>query len=74
MDKASGIRAAVCGGIGAIGGFLSSLFGGWTNDLTTLIIFMAVDFVTGLIAAAIGKSKTAGFPALWAGWGWRRSA
>lgn len=57
MDKAIGIRAAVCGGIGAIGGFLSSLFGGWSNDLTTLIIFMAVDFVTGLIAAAIGKSK-----------------
>ena len=42
MDKASGIRAAVCGGIGAIGGFLSSLFGGWTNDLTTLIIFKYV--------------------------------
>ena len=72
MDKASGIRAAVCGGIGAIGGFLSSLFGGWTNDLTTLIIFMA-----GSLRRPWGtprRPRTAGFPALLAGWGWRRSA
>ena len=39
-----------------------SVLGGWSEDLTTLLIFMAVDFTTGLLIAAIwkksGKSQT----------------
>lgn len=39
--------------VGAVGGFLASCFGGWTESLTTLLIFMGIDFVTGFICAAV---------------------
>lgn len=39
--------------VGAVGGFLASCFGGWTESLTTLLIFMAIDFVAGLICAGV---------------------
>ena len=39
--------------VGVVGGFISSLFGGWTAILTTLIICMAVDYITGLIVAGV---------------------
>ena len=38
---------------GAIGGMIAHLFGGWTEDMATLIIFMAVDFIMGLIVAGV---------------------
>lgn len=43
--------------IGVIGGFVASLFGGWTSSLTTLIIFMGIDYVTGLIVAGVFHSS-----------------
>ena len=49
-------RATFCGTAGAVGSLLASLFGGWSSDLSTLVICMAVDFLTGLIAAALCKS------------------
>ena len=48
--------------IGAIGGAIAQAFGGWTSALTTLVIVMGVDYITGLIVAGVfhrsGKSKT----------------
>ena len=41
--------------IGAIGAFISTLFGGWSTALTTLLIFMGIDYVTGLMVAGIFK-------------------
>lgn len=38
---------------GVIGGFVTQLFGGWDMALQTLIIFMAMDYITGLALAAI---------------------
>ena len=43
--------------IGAIGGFVAMAFGGWSDALITLIVFMAVDYVTGLIVAGIFKKS-----------------
>lgn len=44
--------------VGAVGGAISFCFGGWTESLTTLLIFMAIDFITGLICAGVfHKSK-----------------
>lgn len=43
--------------IGAMGSTIANLFGGWSSDLTTLIIFMAIDFFTGLIVAGIFKKS-----------------
>ena len=52
------LKVFICTILGAIGGFIARLFGGWTEDMITLIIFMAVDFVTGLIIAGVfHKSK-----------------
>lgn len=45
--------APVCTGIGIIGAFIAQLYGGWTQGMTTLVIFMAVDYITGLLVAGI---------------------
>lgn len=39
--------------IGIMGSFLASLFGGFDAALVTLLIFMGVDYVTGLIVAGV---------------------
>ena len=39
--------------IGAVGAFVSSIFGGWDAGLTTLVIFMTIDYFTGLVVAGI---------------------
>lgn len=43
----------LCTIVGAVGGLIASCFGGWTSSLTTLLIFMAIDYVTGLITAGV---------------------
>ncbi len=43
----------LCVSIGAIGAGIAGLFGGWDAALVTLIIFMAIDYVTGLIVAGV---------------------
>ena len=56
------IKTAVLAAIGTIGGGIAALFGGWTSAMTTLIIFMVIDYATGLIVAGVfhrsGKSKS----------------
>lgn len=48
--------------IGIVGSGIASLFGGWDAALVTLIIFMGIDYVTGLIVAGVfhasGKTET----------------
>lgn len=39
--------------LGAIGGAVASLFGGWDASLTTLVIFMSIDYLTGLLVAGV---------------------
>lgn len=39
--------------IGATGAYIANLLGGWDAGLTTLVIFMAIDYFTGLIVAGI---------------------
>ena len=43
--------------IGAIGAAFTTLFGGWTTGMTTLLIFMGIDYVTGLIVAGVFKNS-----------------
>lgn len=50
-------KAIVLGIIGAIGSGIANLFGGWSSDLSTLVIFMTIDFITGLIVAGIFKKS-----------------
>ena len=37
--------------LGAIGAIMTSIFGGWDSALQTLIIFMVLDYISGLIVA-----------------------
>ncbi len=39
--------------IGIIGGSIASYLGGWDTALQTLLIFMAADYITGLMVAGI---------------------
>ena len=50
------MKETICTISGIVGRFIAGLFGGWGTALPTLLIFMAVDYVTGLIVAAAGKS------------------
>lgn len=58
--------------IGVIGGFFSALFGGWDAALTTLLIFMGVDYITGLVVAGIfHKSQKSANGSLESRAGWK---
>lgn len=50
-------KFAFTSSIGLVGGLISALFGGWDSALTTLVIFMAIDYVTGLMVAGIFKNS-----------------
>ena len=39
--------------VACVGAAVASLFGGWTGAMTTLVILMLVDYVTGLIVAGV---------------------
>lgn len=51
------LKTMVCALTGALGGMFSTLFGGWTRDMATLLIFMAVDFAMGLMLAGVFKNS-----------------
>ncbi len=55
------MKETICAIVGTIGGCIAAAFGGWNAALTTLCIFMAVDYITGLIVAGVFKrsDKTA---------------
>lgn len=44
-------------GLGAIGSVISELFGGWTSAMTTLVILMLIDYITGILVAAVFKKS-----------------
>lgn len=47
------MKNAICTAIGLVGSFIASLFGGWSASLTTLLIFMLLDYLSGLIVAGV---------------------
>lgn len=47
-----------CTASGVAAGIMTSLIGRWNNAIETLIIFMIVDYLSGLIVAGIFKSST----------------
>ena len=65
------MKDTFCMAVGALGAAIASLYGGWDAALQTLILFMAVDYVTGLIVAGVfhasPKSRTGALESR-AGW------
>ena len=71
MEKANVVKTTLITIIAAIGSGIANILGGWTSDLETLMILMAVDFVMGLLIAAVwkrsGKSQN-GALSSWSAW------
>ena len=65
------IQLVFFGAVGAVGGAFASFFGGWDAALTTLLIFMGIDYLTGRIVAGVfnksQKTKTGSLESR-AGW------
>ena len=47
------MKQTLCAIWGLIGSAIASLFGGWDAGLATILIFMAIDYVSGLIVAGV---------------------
>ena len=47
------LKDIICAACGAIGGFISWLFGGWDAAVITLLIFMGIDYLSGLAVAGV---------------------
>lgn len=51
------MRYAIPACIGAVGASIASLWGGWDSAIATLLIFMGIDYITGLIVAGVFKAS-----------------
>ena len=47
------MKNALCLGLGAVGAGIADLFGGFDAALITLTLFMAADYITGLVVAGV---------------------
>ena len=58
--------------VGLVGSLITTAFGGWDTGLATLVMFMAIDFISGLIVAGVfQKSKKTESGALESRIGWK---
>ena len=54
------MKETICTAFGLVGSLLAALFGGLDSALATLLIFMGVDYVTGLMVAAAASGVKSG--------------
>lgn len=47
------MKQFICTMIGAVGSGIAVLFGGWDTGLVSLLIFMGLDYVSGLVVAGV---------------------
>ena len=52
------MKNTLCTAAGVAGSFIASLFGGWDTGIATLVLFMGIDFFSGLAVAGIFKRST----------------
>ncbi len=62
----------ICSAAGVVGGVLAEIFGGWDTAIAALLIFMGIDYLTGLLVAGLFRNspKTEN-GALSSGAGWK---
>lgn len=53
MDNIPTLKLWLLSTLGIIGSFIAQKLGGWDTALATLIIFMGIDYLTGLIVAGV---------------------
>lgn len=65
------MKNAICTAIGTVGSVIAGIFGGWDAAMMTLVIFMLIDYVSGLIVAGVfhnsGKTENGSLESK-AGW------
>lgn len=49
---------ALCSAVGSVGSGVACLLGGWDSSLQTLLIFIAIDYITGLLVAGVFHNST----------------
>ncbi len=52
------MKATICAAAGIVGALVASFLGGWDTALQTLVVFMAIDYTTGIIVAAVFKASS----------------
>ena len=52
------IKIFILSGVACVGAAIASLFGGWNGAMTTLVILMLIDYVTGIIVAGVFHNST----------------
>ncbi|MGB4440457.1 MAG: phage holin family protein [Sedimentibacter sp.] len=57
MENINNFKIGILSVLGMIGSVVANLLGGWDMALQTLVLFMAVDYVTGLIVAGVFKKS-----------------
>ncbi len=66
------MKDGFCTAIGVLGSLIASLFGGWDAAMVTLMVFMAIDYITGLIVAGVfHQSNKSNGGALESNAGWK---
>lgn len=66
------MKQTICTTIGLIGSAIATALGGWDSSLTTLVIFMGVDYLAGMaVAGVFRKSRKTETGALESGVGWK---
>jgi len=51
------IKTYICTTFGVLGALITQFFGGWTEDMVTLVTVMAIDFIMGLVIAMFFKKS-----------------
>lgn len=51
------MKEMICTAAGLIGSWIASAFGGWTSGMTTLILFMAADYISGFVVAGVFRAS-----------------
>lgn len=52
------MKNIICTAFGVIGSGFASFFGGWSTGLNTLIIFMVIDYLSGLVVGGVFHKST----------------
>lgn len=58
MNQVNAVKPVVVSAVGAVGAAITQAFGGWGEDMVTLLIFMAIDFSLGLLIAALWQKSS----------------
>lgn len=58
MEKGENqMKQTICTVLGLAGSAIAGAFGGWDTGLTTLVIFMSIDYISGIVVAGVFRSS-----------------